>query len=822
MNKNSVSLQLTEPVIFLRTGSDSSSQSRRRRAGRAEYPPALLRGLLTLKIVKPTRIKSIDVILEGSARTDWPDAGNGIAARRMEIAEEKVFLHSKIVLFHAEQQKRSRTVGPGSLLDERRPYPAQSTSPTTEVGAEVEQARGRTSRREISDSQGPHRPPLTTFNSWDEHLPVIGERTGEQGLDPDSQRPGMSSDSVLVGSSMPEPRESPPQYSSVAPTKRPTTVDSTLDRARRRRSARLSLSGMLQDVREIVQKHPNRHNVESESILISSPVERQETCDEVPDRRGRSRARKDKGALARLGEALGIDMDDDGDTDDDDTSWKEFKPGTYHYPISFSLPSDLPPSIAADYAYVQYKLKAYVHRPGTFTSKLSTFTMVELISAPAEDNAEGDAVIIERQWDMELRYLISTSGRNFPQGSEIPWHIQLMPLSKMKLHRITFVLEEKTEYTVNSLTRTEPVRRFQLLCIRHPQSLSNLKTVARNAPPLLPILPQSSMDNSSEAVLLPYADPPPTLLSESSASEHQAEALAHLLNVDGPWHLTGMLKVPLLYLHVSHKHPTSFVTLKHSLKIFLRVERGEDDVDPKTGRKKQFDIIIETPINVLSKYTRSDWASLPPYEALEPLPPSEHDLPQEVPTVSRESSRSDLAAMPLSPVVSPAHPSRPPSPVFHPHPLTPLSLSPNTTRTAESPRPSSAGPSTPNDAIEDAQRDSRVFAAHRFASLMAGFEDEGGQFPPTYFAATGTPGTTAQSAPLSPCTTMHSSSQLPQLVGSGRGSPRGQSARRQATRGTTPSNSRNASRNPSRVRDNGSRNSSRGPDRGPPALFQIV
>ena len=37
------------------------------------HPPALLRGLLTLKLVKPTRIKSIEVLLEGISRTDWPD-----------------------------------------------------------------------------------------------------------------------------------------------------------------------------------------------------------------------------------------------------------------------------------------------------------------------------------------------------------------------------------------------------------------------------------------------------------------------------------------------------------------------------------------------------------------------------------------------------------------------------------------------------------------------------------------------------------------------------------------------------------------------------
>jgi arrestin-related trafficking adapter 3/6 len=81
---------------------------------------------------------------------------------------------------------------------------------------------------------------------------------------------------------------------------------------------------------------------------------------------------------------------------------------------------DLPPSIDSDYGTVQYRLKASVHRPGTFTSKLTASAAVELVTAPAEDDAEeGDAVVIERQWDMELRYLISISGRNFSQGADV-------------------------------------------------------------------------------------------------------------------------------------------------------------------------------------------------------------------------------------------------------------------------------------------------------------------------------------------------------------------------------------------------------------------
>jgi hypothetical protein len=195
---------------------------------------------------------------------------------------------------------------------------------------------------------------------------------------------------------------------------------------------------MLNDVRGIVQGHPNRHNIENENITSPPPMERQEP-DEA-DVRGRSRGRKDKGAIARLGEAFGIDLNDDDKTVDDDPNWKELKPGeptgcqciyivdnnagNYNYPISFTFPSDLPPSIDVDCGSVVYKLKAIVHRPGTFSTKISATTVVELVSSPGEEDSEdGESIVIERQWDNELRYLISIGGRNFPQGADVSLHL---------------------------------------------------------------------------------------------------------------------------------------------------------------------------------------------------------------------------------------------------------------------------------------------------------------------------------------------------------------------------------------------------------------
>ncbi|KAG8805421.1 hypothetical protein FRC18_006697 [Serendipita sp. 400] len=417
-----------------------------------------------------------------------------------------------------------------------------------------------------------------------------------------------------------------------------------------------------------------------------------------------------------------------------------------------------------------------------------------------------------------------------------------MPLSKMKLHRITFMLEEKLTYQVDRyhLTRIEPTSRFQLLCVRHPQSLSTLKHFAHSAPPLLPIMSRDD-SHSSEAVLLPFADPPPTLLSQQNEQEERTERLAHLMSPDGPWHLAGTLKVPQNYLHTSHQHPKSFVTIKHALKVYLRVEKGNDETDPKTGRKKQFDIIIETPVNILSKYCRHDWASLPPYESLDPVPTTgdEHAGEGEEngvrigPTLqSRESSRSDLFMNPRSPIVSPAHISRPPSPLLGPtrvpsnppsQPQTPSQAHP--LRTDSPRRTRSSGPSTPIEGMtpvysdrererdgergrgRDRESESRAQTSQRYASLMAGFEDEVGELPPTYQSVTGTPGAVQQCSPLgfparsSPSRSASMGRSISVAVRQ-RGRY-GTGASTRVSRENTPTGSGSRSRNPSRTRTAG-------------------
>lgn len=66
-------IRLTEPVIFLRGPSTGYDFRGRPQVVRQDAPPAMLRGLLTLRLNKATRIRKIDIKLEGKARTEWPE-----------------------------------------------------------------------------------------------------------------------------------------------------------------------------------------------------------------------------------------------------------------------------------------------------------------------------------------------------------------------------------------------------------------------------------------------------------------------------------------------------------------------------------------------------------------------------------------------------------------------------------------------------------------------------------------------------------------------------------------------------------------------------
>lgn len=89
-----------------------------------------------------------------------------------------------------------------------------------------------------------------------------------------------------------------------------------------------------------------------------------------------------------------------------------------------------------------WRLRATVHRPGAFKSKYATSREVVVITCPTEEDTEDtENIMVERHWDQQLQYLISVSGRSFYIGGTVPISFTLMPLGKVKIHRISVFIE---------------------------------------------------------------------------------------------------------------------------------------------------------------------------------------------------------------------------------------------------------------------------------------------------------------------------------------------------------------------------------------------
>ena len=178
--------------------------------------------------------------------------------------------------------------------------------------------------------------------------------------------------------------------------------------------------------------------------------------------RGRSRE-KGKGrdfshALTKVGEVFGLEPDEARESRG---GWKEFKKGaflpdlvpgcplphrrslgTYTYPISFPIPADSPPSLGCAYGSIVWSLKATVHRPGKFTPRMEVTRPINVVAAPSEDATEDvENVTVNKTWEDQMVYYLSIVGRAFPIGSKIPIQLTFMPLAKVKIHKVSVVID---------------------------------------------------------------------------------------------------------------------------------------------------------------------------------------------------------------------------------------------------------------------------------------------------------------------------------------------------------------------------------------------
>ncbi|KIK67533.1 hypothetical protein GYMLUDRAFT_156560, partial [Collybiopsis luxurians FD-317 M1] len=128
---------------------------------------------------------------------------------------------------------------------------------------------------------------------------------------------------------------------------------------------------------------------------------------------------------------------------------------------------------------------------------------------------------------------------------------------------------------------------------------THFKRVARTDPVLtIPLLAlrEESKDNDLD-------DNCPSLARRfcSSPLSVALSELASSLMGPGPWTIPLSLPLPLTHagLLPSNKNKRSNVTISHLLKCVIRVEKGEAD-EPEDKKRKLFDIVVQTPIQILS------------------------------------------------------------------------------------------------------------------------------------------------------------------------------------------------------------------------------
>ncbi|KAJ7653823.1 hypothetical protein B0H17DRAFT_957201 [Mycena rosella] len=624
MPKNTLTIRLTEAAVYLRT-SDNNARRRVPAHDASDARPAMLRGLLTLTIVKPIKITSIDLELQAKTSTSWPE---GVGARRIDVQEShKVFSETSVFFRAGPAPRRTASVGPGvdPWQDEdyaydspSRPNTPRHDDPQPPMSARA--ARGLSADssyfRGMSHDATEHTPPIPPYTplptppSSSSHTSPAHSSNHLTHEDPahaledfrNALRAGLSPSTSAAGDRSPGAlRSSASSFRDISLSRRPS-IDTLEEVDEDRRNP---VPGSSSPNRADARGRRARFSLTSvSSVLMEAVRSGSRSSKERADstRRGRTREKlavEDDGPRTVLDKVAGLkeDVKDQGKTD----SWREFKKGTYTFPISFTIPPNAPPTLQCPYGTVVWRLKANVHRPGAFAARMTAAREVVVIAAPTEDDTEDmENILVERHWEQQLQYLISISGRSFPIGGIVPVTLTLMPLAKVKIHRFSIYLEEKIEYysQMKHVVRTDPIVRMQLLSVKYDDD--------KESRPILP-LDSNRVDALEESPLLAFTAPGDDL------SELASEWMG-----PGPWSFHQELALPpsCQRLHFTNKNKRGNMCVTHVLKCVIRVERGDDDaLDAKTGKRKLFDIVVQTPVHILSVSCRCspEWTSLPLY-----------------------------------------------------------------------------------------------------------------------------------------------------------------------------------------------------------------
>jgi hypothetical protein len=138
---------------------------------------------------------------------------------------------------------------------------------------------------------------------------------------------------------------------------------------------------------------------------------------------------------------------------------------------------------------------------------------------------------------------------------------------------------------MKKIARSDSITRFELAFIRNE---------GKNPPPILPL----ESDDPDAFRKSPFF----SALSSQFKDDNEASELASSFMGPGPWTFHLDLKLPksCTMLKPTNKNKRANMIVNHMLKIVMRMERGDDRFMDKNGKRKMFDIVVQTPVHMLS------------------------------------------------------------------------------------------------------------------------------------------------------------------------------------------------------------------------------